>query len=81
MNLYILTMTEAGEQRAPNYEVNDKILVRAKDAQQARKLAASVAMDEPMDTWLKRDWSRVQRLGWSARQGPARVLMVDSNAS
>lgn len=81
MNLYILTMTEAGKQRSPRYEVNGAILVKAGDAQQARRLASKVVIDEPADTWDKRDWSYVRRIGYSTQPGRAKVIMCDSNAS
>lgn len=83
MFLYLLEMTDEGGDRAPAFEVNHAMVVRAANSKHARALAADYVIDEPRDTWLNGRYSTCRRLGevTDGAKRKAEVVCQDSNAT
>jgi hypothetical protein len=52
-------------------------IIRAEDALQARKMAASIAADEGTETWLSASAVKVRQI---SADGPAEILLSSFNA-
>lgn len=58
MKLYVIELNDNGLDMIRGYDFNSKMVIRARDSREARKIASLEANDEGKEVWLDKKYSK-----------------------